>query len=187
MGLRWASVKKLRSLYIHVLVCVFVCRRKFNRIHELNWLSDMNNSRQHCKFLVYLSIYLSMYIWNRSDLYWYDLFISICWRSKNKLISDVLLWTPLHEQTWVGWLAKNYIHQFQVHIGCRLDDLARMIPVGTNGERDKGIHAISTPWWWWWWWSISLFSYLSILICPYQHIYIIYSELSFYHMSLLYN
>ena len=32
-----------------------------------------------------------------------------CWKSKGEL-SDLLLWTPTHEHTSVGQLAKTYIH-----------------------------------------------------------------------------
>ena len=32
-----------------------------------------------------------------------------CWRSKDKLISDILQWTLTHEHTSVGWPRKTYI------------------------------------------------------------------------------
>ena len=32
-----------------------------------------------------------------------------CWRSKDELISDVLLWTPTHGRTSVGRPARTYI------------------------------------------------------------------------------
>ena len=34
-----------------------------------------------------------------------------CWRSKDELISDVLLWTPSHGWAKVGWPARTYIQQ----------------------------------------------------------------------------
>ena len=79
-----------------------------------------------------------------------------CWRSKDKLINDVLFWTPIHRHTSVGRLAKIYIHQLCADTGCSLENL----PEGTDDrrwreserERFKGIHAISPTWWWWWWW-----------------------------------
>ena len=32
-----------------------------------------------------------------------------CWRSRDELISDVLLWTPLHGRANAGWPARIYI------------------------------------------------------------------------------
>ena len=42
------------------------------------------------------------------------------WRSRDELISDVLLWTPLH-----GWAkaARTYIQQLCADTGCSLEDL----------------------------------------------------------------
>ena len=34
-----------------------------------------------------------------------------CWRSKDELISDVLLWTPTYGQAKAGWPAQTYIQQ----------------------------------------------------------------------------
>ena len=44
------------------------------------------------------------------------------WRSKDELISDVLLWTPSHGWTKAGWPAKTYIQQLSVHLGYCLED-----------------------------------------------------------------
>ena len=32
-----------------------------------------------------------------------------CWRSKDELINDVLLWTPTYDRAKAGWLARTYI------------------------------------------------------------------------------
>ena len=32
-----------------------------------------------------------------------------CWRSRDELISDELLWTPSHDQAKAGWLVRTYI------------------------------------------------------------------------------
>ena len=48
-----------------------------------------------------------------------------CWRSRDKLISDVLLWTHTHGHTSVGRPAKTYIHQLCADTGCHLEDLPR--------------------------------------------------------------
>ena len=39
-------------------------------------------------------------------------FAGHCWRNKDELISDILLWTPTHGHTSDGQPAKTYIHQF---------------------------------------------------------------------------
>ena len=46
-----------------------------------------------------------------------------CWRSKDKLMSDVLLWTPTHGHTSVGWPTRTYLHQLCVNTGCSLKEL----------------------------------------------------------------
>ena len=71
-----------------------------------------------------------------------------CWRRKNKLISDVLRWTPTHGHTSVSQPAKTYIHQLCADIGCCLEDLPRVIDCrGGWREEVKRIRAISTDWW----------------------------------------
>ena len=44
------------------------------------------------------------------------------WKSKDKLRSDVLFWTPTQGQTSVGWPAKTYIHQPSVDTEYHLED-----------------------------------------------------------------
>ena len=57
------------------------------------------------------------------------------WRSKNKLQSDVLLWTPTHGHTSVGQPAKIYIHQLLcADPRCTLEDLLKIIGTGVKGE-----------------------------------------------------
>ena len=46
-----------------------------------------------------------------------------CWRSKNKLIIDILLWTPTHGHTSVGHPEKTNIYQLCADTGCSQDDL----------------------------------------------------------------
>ena len=54
-----------------------------------------------------------------------------CWRSKDELISDILLWTSLHRRAEVGRPARNYIKQLCADIGCSQEDLP-----GTMDDRD---------------------------------------------------
>ena len=46
-----------------------------------------------------------------------------CWRSKDELISDVLLWTPTHGCARVGRPARTYIQQLCEDTGCNPKDL----------------------------------------------------------------
>ena len=46
-----------------------------------------------------------------------------CWRSKDELISDVLLWTPAYGQAKAGRPARTYIQQLSEDTGCSPEDL----------------------------------------------------------------
>ena len=46
-----------------------------------------------------------------------------CWRSRDELISDVLLWTPTYGWTKAGRLARTYIQQLCEDTGCSPEDL----------------------------------------------------------------
>ena len=46
-----------------------------------------------------------------------------CWRSKDELISDVLLWIPTHGCARVGRPARTYIQQLCEDTGCNPEDL----------------------------------------------------------------
>ena len=74
-----------------------------------------------------------------------------CWRSKDELISDVLLWTPTYGCARVGRPARTYIQQLCEDTGCNPEDL----PEAMNDrekwrERVKDIRAGGATWWWWW-------------------------------------
>ena len=49
------------------------------------------------------------------------------WKSKDELISDVLIWTPTHGHTSFDTPTRFYIHQLCAHTGCSQADLPRMI------------------------------------------------------------
>ena len=75
-----------------------------------------------------------------------------CWRSRDELISDVLLWTPKHGRAKAGRPARTYIQQLCEDTGCCLEDL----PEAMNDrekwrERVRDIRATNTKWWWWYW------------------------------------
>ena len=46
-----------------------------------------------------------------------------CWRSRDKLISDVLLWTPIYGRAKAGRPRRTYIQQLCEDTGCSTEDL----------------------------------------------------------------
>ena len=85
-----------------------------------------------------------------------------CWRSRDKLISDVLLWTPTHGRAKAGRPARTYIQQLCEDTGCCPEDLPEAKNDREKGrERVKDIRAPSTTWWWWWWWNGFNYCYLT--------------------------
>ena len=70
-----------------------------------------------------------------------------CWRSKDELISDVLLWTPSHGQVKVGWPAITYLQLLSANAGCSLEDLLEaMDDVDAWRERVREVRASSMIW-----------------------------------------
>ena len=75
-----------------------------------------------------------------------------CWRSRDELISDILLWTPTYGRAKAGRPAQIYIQQLCEDMRCSPEDL----PEAMNDremwqERVRDIHASGTTWWWGWW------------------------------------
>ena len=76
-----------------------------------------------------------------------------CWRSKDELISDVLLWTPTHGCASVGRPARTYIQQLCEDTGCNPEDLPEAMSDREKWrETVRDIRAGGATWWWWWWW-----------------------------------
>ena len=98
-----------------------------------------------------------------------------CWRSRNELIGDVLLWTPSHGHAMAGRPARTYIQQLCADMGCSREDLLQAVDDWKGWqERVRDIRADSVTWWWWWWfYYIYLFahfygisySYLTQIFC----------------------
>ena len=68
-----------------------------------------------------------------------------CWRRRDKLISDVLLWTPTYSQAKAGGPARTFIQQLCEDMGCGPEAL----PEAMNDrekwrERVRDIHACGT-------------------------------------------
>ena len=73
-----------------------------------------------------------------------------CWRSRDELISDVLLWTPSHGRAKeAGRPARTYIQQLCADMGCSPEELLEAMD-DMEGWRE------STTWWW----SLSYFKRL---------------------------
>ena len=71
-----------------------------------------------------------------------------CWRSRDDLISDVLLWTPTYGRAKAGLPARTYIQQLCGGTRCSPEDL----PEAMNDrekwrERVRDIRASGTTWW----------------------------------------
>ena len=65
-----------------------------------------------------------------------------CWRSRDELISDVLLWTPTYGQAKAGRPARTYIQQLCEDTGCSPEDLPEaMNDREKKRERVRDIHA----------------------------------------------
>ena len=74
-----------------------------------------------------------------------------CWRRKDELISDVLLWSPAYDQAKAGRPARTYIQQLCEDTGCSPEDLPEaMNDREKRWERVRDIRAGGITWWWWW-------------------------------------
>ena len=86
-----------------------------------------------------------------------------CWRSRDELIRDVLLWIPTHGRAKAGRPARTYIQQLCEDTGCCPEDLPRAMNDREEWrERVRDIRATSTIWWWWCY-MIRLFLSLNIV------------------------
>ena len=73
-----------------------------------------------------------------------------CWRSRDELISNELLWTPTYGREKAGRLARTYIQHLCEDTGCSTANLLEaMNDRGKWRERVRDIRACGTTWWWW--------------------------------------
>ena len=87
-----------------------------------------------------------------------------CWRSRDELIRDVLLWIPTHGRAKAGRPARTYIQQLCEDTGCCPEDLPRAMNDREEWrERVRDIRAASTIWWWWWFHYSQIFVNVSLL------------------------
>ena len=95
-----------------------------------------------------------------------------CWRSRDELISDVLLWIPTHGRAKAGRPARTYIHQLCEDTGCCPEDL----PEAMNDrekwrERVRDIRATSMMMMMMMMIYIYIYMYMYIYICVCVYIY----------------
>ena len=77
-----------------------------------------------------------------------------CWRSRDELISCILLWTPSNGRAKVGRPART---------GCSLEDQPGAMDDREEWEeRVREIHAGGVTWWWW---SRTLVGVGELLLC----------------------
>ena len=76
-----------------------------------------------------------------------------CWRTKDKLPTDILLETPTYRHVSVGQLARTYSHQVDRNRGCSLGELPRAVDDRNRRrerererERELG-KSVSATWW----------------------------------------
>ena len=131
-----------------------------------------------------------------------------CWRSRDELISDVLLCTPTFGRAKARRPARTYIEQLCEDKGCSPKDPPEAITDREKWrERIRDIRAGGTAWWWWSLpsyypgslslsLSLSIYIYIYICVCVcvcvyiYIYIYIYIREslnkfLDFFRMGIL--
>ena len=64
-----------------------------------------------------------------------------CWRSRDELISDVLLWSPAYGRAKAGQPDRTYIQQLYEDTGCGPEDMRWTI--GRRGERASRISVLA--------------------------------------------
>ena len=107
--------------------------RKFRAILNRSW-------RQHpTKHQLYghLLPFTSLYKLNESIQVKRTRHAGHCWRSKDELISDELLWTPTYGQAKAGRPARTYIQQLCEDTGCNPEDLPEAMNNRENWARES--------------------------------------------------
>ena len=71
-----------------------------------------------------------------------------CWRSRNELISDILLWNPTYGRAKAGRPPRTYIQQLCEDTGCSPEDLPEVMNDREKWrERVRDNRACGTTWW----------------------------------------
>ena len=92
------------------------------------------------------------------------------WRSRDELISDVLLWTPTYGRTKTGRPARTYIQQLCEDSGCSPEDLPEVM--NDRGKWQESVRDILAGGTTWWYIYIYIYIYMYIYIHIFMYIYI---------------
>ena len=74
------------------------------------------------------------------------IFAGHCWRSKNELASNLLLWYPNHGKRSRGRPEKTYIDQLSSDTGCEREELANAMQ-NRDGWRERVIKCRESSTW----------------------------------------
>ena len=85
-----------------------------------------------------------------------------CWRSRDKLISDELLWTPSHGQAKAGWPARTYLKQLWANMGCNPEDLLEAMDDREGWRERVRVICVDGMTWWWWLYNYTLHIFLTL-------------------------
>ena len=66
-----------------------------------------------------------------------------CWRSRDELISDVLLWTPTYGRAKSGRPARTYVQQLCEDTGCSPDEMLEAMNDRESGKRGSWISVLA--------------------------------------------
>ena len=100
-----------------------------------------------------------------------------CWRSRDELISDVFLWTPMYGRAKAGRPARIYIQQLCEDTGCSAEDLPDAMNDRENWrERVRDIRASGTRWWWWWWWWMLSVLFLVVVMNLFSPFHVVFDS-----------
>ena len=86
-----------------------------------------------------------------------------CWKSKDELISYLLLWTLSHGRAKAGRPARNYTQQLCIDTGCSPEDLPEAMD-DREGWRVMDICADGTTWLYWWFRNFFLWEWNQFLV-----------------------
>ena len=137
------------NLYIYIYIYISVIPSQCPKTVGVDYLRIYEEYHINlCECSMYGYCYLSFKAPTLSNSR--DIDEVFCWRSKDELISDVLLWTPTHGCARVGRPVRTYIQQLCEDTGCNPEDL----PEAMNDrekwrETVRDIRAGGATWWWW--------------------------------------
>ena len=88
-----------------------------------------------------------------------------CWRSRDELISHVLLWTPSHGRAKAGRPGRSYIQQLCADTGCNPEELTEaMDDIDGWWDRVRDVRADGATWWWWYIYDIIIDKHILVYI-----------------------